>query len=440
MTTQLASTPPIRELRTGLGWPARVGLLAAIALLSAALAWAHFTKISGAVIASGQIAVEGKPKLVQHFDGGVIEEILVKEGDVVKAGEVLIYLDKTLLEANLAIYRTRLGDLIARKSRLRAEQVEASNIAFEEFPVFLASMDPADFTTGQQEVFDARRAMQEGKHAQLEEKIVQFGNQIIGVEGLLASKREQLALIEQELETKQEMNERGLLVYSEVIGIRRSKADLEGQIAEHLSELARIKNSIQDARIEMLLNTREFKEQVVGEQRDVVTQIGELTQQILSTEKQLQRIALRAPVAGVVHEMEVFTHGGVVPPGGTVLQIVPQNNHLAFEMRVDPISIDQVYVGQEARIRFSAFNQRTTPELVGSIIRMAPSSVLDEATGLSFFEIAVDITPDELSKLGDVDLVPGMPFESFLQTDERTVLSFFVKPLTDQIQEAFREE
>lgn len=437
--SQPGSFPTI-PLRTGLTWLARVGFFAAIALLGSALAWSHFTKISGAVIAQGQVAVEGKPKLVQHFDGGVIEDILVGEGDVVDAGEVLIVLDKTLLEANLSIYRTRLGDLVARKSRLRAEQVEAETIAFEDFPVMLASLDPAEFTIGQQEVFDARRALQEGKHAQLEEKIVQFGNQIIGVEGLLASKREQLALIEEELQTKETMRDRGLLVASEVISIRRAKADLQGQVAEHLSELARIKNSIQDARIEMLLNTREFKEQVVSEQREVVTQIGELTQQILSTEKQLQRIALRAPVGGIVHEMEVFTQGGVVPPGGTVLQIVPQNDRLTFELRVDPVSIDQVYVGQEARILFSAFNQRTTPELTGRVQRMSPTSVLDEASGLSFFEIVVDIASDELGKLGDVDLVPGMPVESFLQTEERTVLSYFVKPMTDQIQKAFKEE
>lgn len=431
---------PERDLRTNLSWPARIGFLGAIALLGALLAWSYLTTISGAVIAQGQVAIEGKPKLVQHFDGGVIDDILVAEGNLVEAGDVLIVLDKILLEANLAIYRTRLADLYARKSRLRAEQVEADGISFEAFPVLLASLDPDEFTIGQQEVFDARRAMQEGKHAQLQEKIVQFGNQISGVEGLLESKREQLSLIEEELETKQKMQDRGLLVVSEVIAIRRSKADLEGQVAEHLSELARIRNSIQDARIEMLLNQRQFKEQVVGEQRDVVIQIGELTQQILSTEKQLQRVALRAPVSGIVHEMEVFTRGGVVPPGGTVLKIVPQTDWLSFELRVDPVSIDQVYVGQDARVRFSAFNQRTTPELMGAVSRISPTSLVDEATGLTFYEIVVDITPDELGKLGELVLVPGMPVEAFLQTDERTVLSYFVKPLSDQIQKAFREE
>ena len=437
--TQSLPTPD-RELRTGLTLPARVGFFAAIALLASVLGWAHFTEISGAVIAQGQVAIEGKPKLVQHFDGGVIEDILVAEGSLVEAGEALIVLDKTLLEANISIYRTRLAELFARKSRLRAEQIEADAIAFETFPVVLASLDPTDFVIGQQEVFDARRALQEGKDAQLREKIVQFGNQIIGVEGLLASKREQLTLIEEELETKKKMQERGLLVASEVIAIRRSKADLQGQVAEHVSELARIKNSIQDARIEILLNTRQFKEQVVSEQREVVTQIGELTQQILSTEKQLQRVSLRAPVSGVVHEMQVFTRGGVVPPGGTVLKIVPQTNRLSFELRVDPVAIDQVYLDQDARILFSAFNQRTTPELTGSVTRISPTSLIDEATGMSFYEIVVDILPEELSRLGDAELVPGMPVESFLQTDERTVLSYFVKPFTDQVQKAFREE
>ncbi|MEM6477568.1 MAG: HlyD family type I secretion periplasmic adaptor subunit [Pseudomonadota bacterium] len=427
-------------LRTGMSAVGRAGLFGAVLLLSVSVTWAHTTRIAGAVIATGTVTIEGRPKQVQHFDGGVVDEILVREGATVRAGETLIILDRTLLEANLAIYKARLADLMSRRSRLQSEQIEAPDVAFAPLPEVIADLDVSDFRRGQREVFDARRALQDGKDAQLREKIVQFGNQIEGVEGLLASKREQLALIETELVAKVAMNEKGLIVASEVSAIRRSKADLEGQVAEHISDLARIANSIQDAKIEILLNERQFKEQVVAELQDISTQIGELTQQILSTQKQLDRVALRAPVDGIVHEMQVFTEGGVVPPGGTVLQIVPQNDLLSFEVRVDPVSIDQVYLGQEARIRFSAFNQRTTPEVIGHVLRVSPTSVVDEVSGLSFFTVQVDIEATEIEKLGDVGLVPGMPVDAFLQTDERTVLSYFVKPLTDQVQRAFREE
>ena len=433
----MSDTP---KLKTGLSAYSRIGSLAVLALFGIFFWWSYSTEINGAVIATGSVVIEGKPKQVQHFDGGVVEDILVKEGDVVEANQTLVLLDKTLLEANLSIYKGRLAEMIARKSRLRAEQAELSEIAFEELPKVINDFDFEEFKEGQIEVFNARRDLQTGKDDQLKEKIVQFGNQTKGVEGLLIAKRKQLHLIGDELIAKEEMRKRDLIVASEVSSIQRAQADFEGQISEHISELARIKNSIQDAKIEILLNKRQFKEQVVTEQREISTQIGELTQQILSTLKQLERVALRAPVAGVVHEMQVFTRGGVVPPGGTVLQIVPQNDQLSFELRVDPGSIDQVYLLQDTRVVFSAFNQRTTPELIGTVVRISPTSIVDQATGLSYYIAEIGIEQKELKKLGDLGLVPGMPVDAFLQTDTRSVLNYFVRPLSDQVMRAFREE
>ena len=224
------------------------------------------------------------------------------------------------------------------------------------------------------------------------------------------------------------------------MGLQRSKADLLGQIAEHKSELARIQNSIRDTELEVLQGKRELKEEAVTQLREATTQIEELRQQLISTEKQLDRTTIRAPSNGRVHEMQITTVGGVVAPGATIMQIIPSDEGLAFRTRVDPAAVDQVYVGQVATLRFSAFNQRTTPELNGRVQDISPTSVVDEVTGASFYWVAVQAPEDELARLGDVELVSGMPVEAFLKTTDRTVLSYLSKPITDQLEQAFREE
>ena len=431
---------PGPRLRTGLRGHTIFGIVFCFVLLGGSAVWAHFTQISGAVIASGQAVVVGKPKSVQHLDGGVVEEILISDGDVVSGGQVLVRLDPTLLQANLDIYRNRLADALATRERLEAEQRGEETLVFKDTSELVGDAELTRRRAGQRELFESRVAVQQGRREQLSEKVTQFRNQIMGVEALIASKQEQLGLIEQELKGVQRLSDKGLARESQVLGLQRSRADLLGQIAEHQSELARIANSIRDTELEVLQGDYTFRQDAVAELSEVTTSIEELTQQIISTEKQLNRIEIRAPVDGVIHELQVVTIGGVVAPGATILQIVPRDQGIEFETRVDPISIDQVFVGQDAVVHLSALNQRTTPELTGTVKWMSPTSVVDEATGASFFRVQVLISPDELAKLGDVELVPGMPVDAFLQTGERSVMSYLTRPLTDQIARAFREE
>lgn len=426
--------------RTGLGGVVRLGAFGAAALLIGAILLAHVTQIRGAVIAPGAVVVLGKPKSVQHLDGGVVEEIRVADGDRVGAGDVIMRLDPTLLRANLEIYRNRLAEAASRRARLTAEVAAAETIAFDPPRTLLQGADIAAQEAAQTQLFDTRRAVQAGRRAQLEEKIVQFGNQITGVEGLMASKRDQLALTEEELEKMGGLADKGLALDSQLIALKRTQADLLGQIAEHQSELARINNSIRDTELEILRSEAEFREKAVAELAEAVNGVEELTQQILSTEKQLERVDIRAPVDGLVHELQVVTIGGVVAAGATIVQIVPVNEGLEFETRVDPVSIDQVFIGQRAKVTLSAFNQRTTPELWGAVKSMSPTSIVDEATGASFFRVLVGVTPEELAKLDGLELVPGMPADAFLQTGERSVLSYLIRPLTDHLNRAFRED
>lgn len=428
------------SLRTSLRWPMLVGTLAACALLAVGVGWAGLTRISGAVIAPGAVEVAGKPKSVQHLDGGIVESILVSDGQSVGRGDVLVRLDATLLQANLDIYKTRLSEANAMRARLAAEQSGAQEITFAAPDPLVEGAQTALHRTGQTKIFEARRELERGRQAQLAEKIRQFRNQITGVDALIEAKQRQGALLEEELASVIQLSEKGLVRASQLLGLQRQQADLLGQIAEHRSELARIENSIRDTEIEILQGQRQLKEEVVTQLRDVTTQIHELRQQTISTVKQLERINIRAPVSGRVHEMQFTTIGGVVPAGATILQIVARDEGLSFSTRIDPAAVDQVYVGQEARLRFSAFNQRTTPELTGHVADISPTSVEDEATGMSFFRVRLNVPQEQLARLGTLKLVPGMPVEAYLKTTDRTVLSYLIKPLSDQIAQAFREE
>ncbi|HEX9857167.1 MAG TPA: HlyD family type I secretion periplasmic adaptor subunit [Paracoccaceae bacterium] len=426
-------------LKTGMTVPVRLGALASLALLIIVFFWLQTTMISGAIIASGQAVVRGKPKLIQSLDGGVVAGILVEDGDVVRTGDVLLKLDPTLLNINLDIYRNRLAEVIARESRLEAEYLGEASIAFRAPPLALEGIALDKHYTGQQEIFEARRLVLDGRKEQLQERILQFGNQIAGVEGQITSMRDQLAYVERELTSLRTLTREGLARESQLLELQRTQAGLLGQQSEFQAKLAEIRNSIRDTELEILQSERQFGEEVVTELRTATAEREELTLQIVTIEKQLERVEILAPADGVIHEMQVSTVGGVVPPEATIMQIVPLSEGVEFEIRVDPKSIDQIFVGQSAKVVFPAFDMRSTPEIFGTLAVVPPSSVTDPATGQSYFRVGLSVPPEELARLGNVELIPGMPVEAFLQTGERSVMSYLTKPLMDQLQRAFRD-
>jgi HlyD family secretion protein len=426
-------------LATSLTTTTRVGVIASLALLVIAVVWMKSTMISGAVIASGQAVVSGKPKMLQSLDGGVVEEIFVKDGDVVDAGKVLLKLDPTLLLINRDIYRNRLAEVTARESRLEAEYLGELEITRRPPPLELDEKALDRHYVGQESVFLARQDVLRGKKEQLSERIQQFENQIKGVEGQITSTTDQLVFAEKQLETLVALSKDGLARESEVLNLQREKSGLLGQLSQQQSELARIRNSVRDTELEVLQADRQFKEEVVTELREAVTAREELILQIITVEKQLERVEIIAPTAGIVHELQVFTVGGVVPPEQVIVQIIPQGDEVEFELRVDPKSIDQIYVGQKAKVSFPAFDMRTVPEIFGTLAEVPPSSVTDQRTGQSYYRVRLTVPPKDLALLGDVELIPGMPIEAFLETGERSVLSYLTKPLMDQLTRAFRE-
>ncbi|HMO06501.1 MAG TPA: HlyD family type I secretion periplasmic adaptor subunit [Paracoccaceae bacterium] len=435
MAAETAAVP-----RTGFGWAGWSGVVATLALGGVLAGWAATTQISGAVVATGTVIVAGKPKAVQHLDGGIVETIAVRDGDRVAEGDLLVRLDSTLLAANLQIYRNRLAEGQARRARLEAERSGAGAIAFGPPDPLLAGRDITRFEAAEAAIFAARSEIQAGQLAQIDERVAQFRNQIDGIEALVEAKREQVGFIEQELDRLRTLLEKQLVREGQILTLQGTRSDVLGQIAEHLSEIARIGNSIRDAELEKLQSVRRFREEAVKELRDVSQQVEEVTQQILATEKQLGRVEIRAPVAGYVHELQIVTVGGVVPPGATMGQIIAADDELGFELQVAPQEIDQVYPGQALRVRFSTFNQRTTPELSGTVAAVSPATVQDPVTGMSYYRVLARIPQEELARLGALALVPGMPLEGYVGTGERSVASYLLRPLTEQFQRAFREE
>lgn len=434
-----ADTRAAPRLKTGLSRSGRGGMVAGLVLLILIVAWAALTPINGAVIASGSAVVRGQPKMVQSLDGGIVEEIRVANGDRVRAGDLLLRLDPSLLRINLDMYRTRLAETRAEIARLSAEQAKADSLRLDYDTTHIEGLALDPINRGQAEIFEARREVMMGRKTQLREKIAQFHNQMSGVEGVTGAKRDQLDLIEQELADVTSLRASGLARKSQMLELQRQRSRLLGEIAEHQSDLARIRNSIRDTELEILQSDRQFREQVVTDLRAAIRTAEELVLQIVTAQKQLDRIAILSPVDGIVHEMQVSNAGGVVPPGETILQVIPVADGVDFELRVPPDSIDQVARGQQAKVVFPAFNARTTPEIFGTVSKVSPDSVTDPATRQSFYRVTLTIAPAELARLGDRDILPGMPIEAFLQTGARTVLSYLSRPLTDHLRRAFRD-
>ena len=427
--------------RTNYRGPAIVGLAAMIVLLGGLVLWSSKAEISGAVIANGSVVVKGKPKSIQHLDGGIVKAIHVQAGDLVKTGDTLVELDDITIAANVTIYRNRLRDALVRRERLLAELRGLETISLPEGLKGSEMHQDVEIALEQQQVLlEARKATRAAQVEQLDEQINQFSNQIIGTEGLIREKKLQIETFDEERESLVTLLERKIVPRTRIMELDRARADLRGQQNEHTSEIARLKNAISEKKIAKLQIEREFQEAVVSELEKVNVTIDELEQQIGATEQQLARTVIRAPVTGVVHELSVFTIGGVVQAGQTIMQLIPDQEDFEIELNVDTRSIDQVQLDQRAFIRFPAFLQRTTPQLNGTVKAISPSSVTDEKTGFSFYRIEVELDAGELEKLEGKRLVSGMPVEGLVPTEDRTVVTYLVKPLSDQLARAFREE
>lgn len=419
----------------------KVGFAIVLLLFVGGFLWAVFAKIQGAVIAPGSIVVEGKPKVIQHLDGGLVGEIFVKDGDKVAEGAILMRLDPTALAANSALLKNRSVEAQALSARLVAERDDDAAIDWDlVFPVNARDLTTEKAISDQNELFLTRRRGYLGQINQLQQRIAQANDQIDGFEARMVTLYDQAGLVNEEANAFRELNRRGQGYKIRINQLEREFARLQGEMNASKSEIARIKNLIGETKIEILQVKRQRQEQVLTELRQTESIESDLREQLITADDQTQRIDIVSPVDGIVHNMAITTVGGVVTPANPIMEIIPVNDRLIVESQVEPIYIDQIYIGQPTTVRLSAFNQRTTPELNGIVINVSANTVTDQATGFSYYVVRIEIPPDQIDRLKGLTLIPGMPAEAFIQTDERTVWNYLVKPATDQFNRALREE
>lgn len=403
--------------------------------------WAMTTKIAGAVVAQGQVAVETDVKKVQHPTGGVVAELRVHDGEAVKAGQVLVRLDDTITRANLAVVVKNLDQTEARAARLEAERDDADAPRFpRDLTEHADDPDVAQLMRGERRLFALRKQARQGQKDQYQEQIAQLEEQISGFQGQVAAKKEETKLVERELESVKELWSKNLVPISRVTALERQAAQLSGDSSQLVASIAEAKGKITETRLKIIQVDQDMRSDDAKELRDVEAKAAELAEKKIAAEDQLRRIDIRAPQDGYVHELSVHTIGGVISPGEQIMLIVPDHDALAVEAKVDPREIDRLALGQKAALRFTAFDSRTTPEIEGIVSRISADTTRDDKTGASYYTIRIDLPRTEVERLGREKLVPGMPVEVFVQSAPRTAMSYLVKPLRDQIFKAFREQ
>jgi len=417
-------------------------LLVVLLLGGTAVAWSVYVPIEGAVVASGTVVVESNLRKVQHLTGGLVGTLNVREGQQVEAGEVVVRLDDTMTRANLGIVLNELTALKARLARLRAERDGGAEPLFSAELLARARSEPdvAQVLDGERTLFKTRAGTMSGQKQQLEERIKQLKDEIAGLNEQMDALLKQLVVARSEFADLSELHERGLAQRPRITALQREIFGKEGTVGEIKAKVAQSLGKIAETELQVLQLGRDLANDVAKEIREVETKTAELAERRVAAEDQLRRVDIRAPISGMVHQLNVHTVGGVISPSEPIMLVVPAADTLIVEAHVNPVDIDQLRVGQETRVRFSAFNQRTTPEIDGVVFRIAGDLVKDQQTGLGYYTAGIRVEPAELAKLKGLKLVPGMPAEAYIKTGERTLASYLLRPVYDQMQRALRED
>lgn len=417
-----------------------VGAAVGLFLVCGLGGWAATTDISGAVVAQGQLVVDSNVKKVQHPTGGVVGEILVRDGSRVNTGDVLVRLDETVTRANLAIVVKSLDELAARLARLETERDDKEEL---EFPESLLSRqadpDVSRIIFSEQKLFELRKSARQGQKGQLKEKLAQLHEEIVGLTGQAESKKKESEFVGRELDGIRELWKKQFTTISRLMALERDAEKVNGERNQLISAAAQTRGKIAETELQLIQVDQDLRSEVAKELREIQGKTAELVERRVAAEDQLKRIDIRAPQDGIVHELSVHTVGGVISPSEQLMLVVPGGDELTVEVKVSPRDIDQLRVGQTALLRIESFNLRTTPELNGIVSVISADIAQDPKTQATYYLVRISMSAKEIDRLKGLRLVPGMPVEAFIQTNDRTVISFLVKPLHDQIMRAFRE-
>ncbi|MEM9764731.1 MAG: HlyD family type I secretion periplasmic adaptor subunit [Pseudomonadota bacterium] len=421
--------------------PIRLGLLAVVILIGGFGTWAVGSNIAGAIVASGVIEVDQNRQAIQHPDGGVVADLMVEEGAMVAAGDVVLRLEGAEMASELSVIRGQLHEVRARRTRLEAERDGQETLTFDAGLLDQAARDDSldDILRGQANLFAARHETMAREIDQLARQSEQIEDEIEGLHAQRTALERQRELIALDLEAQQSLMERGLTQSTRVLTLQREEAAIAGSIGEIAAQIAQAAVRLSEIELAVLQIETQRREQAIAELREVRVQEETMAEQERELARRMDRMDLRAPVSGVVYGMTVFGAQSVVRPAEPVMFLVPQDRPLVIAARIDAIHVDQVFPGQSATLRFPAFDTRTTPELAGRVTRISADAFTDETTGASFYDVQLILEDGEAARILDLTFLPGMPVEAFIKTEERTPIEYLVRPLTDYFNRAFRE-
>ena len=415
------------------GWSAIVLVFGGLIICSV------FAPFEGAVLTSGQIAVETHQQTIQHLEGGIVREIYVHEADKVEAGQKLISLDATMADAGLQALEARLFELLGSEARLIAERDDTSGLNLRiGFDDIAGGPAMASIFAAQKNLRAARKSSRSTQTKILEQRIQQLSTRIGGMTREIASKDTQILLLDDEIARFEELMARGNTTVTRILALKRDRSRLVGEKEALISDIAATQVQIGEARSEIAKLDQVYTEEVLTQLRDVQTQIGELAEQRTAALDRQQRLDIVAPRAGRVLGVRAHTVGGIVSPSEPIMYIVPENDRLVAKVRVMRADIDKIAVGQKAILRFTAFNQNETPQVIGQIANVSADTLTDPVSGVLYYEAVIEI-PESAAHSERFPLVPGMPVDAMLKTETRNVLSYLVKPLADSISRTFRE-
>jgi HlyD family type I secretion membrane fusion protein len=418
-----------------------IGLVVVVSIFGGIGTWASVAPLSGAIIAPGMVTMISNRKTVQHFEGGIVAELFVRDGDSVERGQSLLRLDDTRARAALGVLDTHLDLLRAREQRLVAERDGSEAIGFPEaLAAGLEGSDAVEILAGQRQLFEARRAALRGEVEIFERRSQQLREEILGLRAQQRADERQIALVEEELVGQRQLFESGFVAKGRIRELEREVERLRGELGEYTAGIARAENGIGETELRIIQLQRDFREEVVSELHEVQGRIFDLEDRRVAALDELNRLVVRAPQAGTVVNMRLHTVNGVLAPGDPILDIVPDDDELVVEARVRPDDIDKVRVGRTATVRLTAFDLRNTPRLEGTVFYVSADRMLDRDTGTPYYLVRTRIPDPELALLEDLRLVPGMPAETFVGTGARTLLSYLVKPIGDGMARAFKED
>jgi HlyD family secretion protein len=429
------------RLRNGLDRELRSGIRVLVLGLGLTGGWAVLVPLAAAVTLPGSLVVESNVKKIQYPAGGVIAQIQARDGMHVKEGDLLVRLDETQLRANLQVVSDQLDETRVRIARLTAERDGFDEPKIPpDWQAKAGQDDVARLFASEKTLFKARLSTRESQKRLLQSNITQLEDQIGGIEAQIKSKSEQLDLFASELKGVQALFDKQLVPLTRLTALQRQAAQLNGERSQLQSAIAEARSKINQAELEIVKIDQDLRSEVMKDLREAQDKESELKEKLVAAQDQVKRIEIRAPNSGTVHQLSVHTVGGVIGAGEVIMEIVPDSDDLQIEAKLPPIDIDQVHVGQDVQVRFSAFNQRTTPQIEGTVSYVSADLTEDpQSKSSSYYTVRVKLTSDARHRLGRLRLVSGMPAEVFLQTGSRTMMSYLLKPLTDQLHRTFNE-